>query len=80
MAQSIEELEARLAAVEARLAAVEARLTALEAKVKPSAGCIYADQQYGEGSVVKQGGNVCYRCDLDFTSSRYQWKPIGPCQ
>ena len=73
MAQSIEDLEARLAAVEGRLAA-------LEAKVKPSDVCIYAGQEYGEGSVVKQGGNQCYRCDRDFGTGRYKWDFIGPCQ
>ena len=72
MAQSIDDLEARLASVEGRLAA-------LEAKVKPSDVCIYADQEYGLGSILKQAGNRCYKCSIDFSSGKPQWEDFGSC-
>ncbi len=73
MAQNIEDLQARMAALEARMAA-------LEAKVKPSDTCIYAGQVYGEGAVAKQGDGQCHVCIKDFNSGRYQWGNGFPCQ
>jgi hypothetical protein len=67
MAQTIEDLEARLAALEARLAV-------LEAKVHPSNVCIYAGQEYSEGAVVKQADDNSLTCTDIFGNGHYTWK------
>lgn len=65
MSISIDDLAARLATLEGRVAAVEAKAT-------PSNVCIYADQEYTEGSVIKQADNQYYKCTSNF-SGRYEW-------
>lgn len=58
----------------ARLTALEGRVTALEAQVHPSNVCIYAGQEYGEGSAIKQADDNTYTCKVNFVSGRYDWE------
>ena len=74
MAINIDDLAARLVALEGREAALEGRLTTLEAQLHPSNVCIYAGQEYGEGSVIKQADDGFYICKVNFASGRYDWE------